>query len=272
MQEYRFHVSGHQSMDKTLLKGLMVLEALAGHDGEPLTIQALATRIGLTKSNAHRTLQTLAHAGYAVRDESSGVYRSTLKLFELGTMQISRLDVRRQAAAVMRQLADLTEETVHLSVLDGDTVIYVDKIDSPQPVRAYSVIGGRAPAYCVATGKALLAFQAADYLERRVQNLQEHTPATITDRATLQAELRRIARTGYAVNRGEWRDSVGGIASPVFDGLGAVVAAIGISGPLERLSPKRIKALTPEVLNAGAQISRSMGFRQPYFNVGSSFS
>ncbi|CAB3768986.1 IclR family transcriptional regulator [Paraburkholderia humisilvae] len=254
-------------MDKTLLKGLMVLEALAALDGEPLTIQALAVRLGLTKSNAHRTLQTLAHAGYAVRDEASGVYRSTLKLFELGTLQISRLDVRHQAAPVMRQLADLTEETVHLSVLDGDTVIYVDKLDSPQPVRAYSVVGGRAPAYCVATGKALLAFQAADYLDRRVRDLHAHTPATITDRAALQAELRRIGRTGCSVNRGEWRDSVGGLASPVFDGMGVVVAAIGISGPLERLSPKRIKALTPEVLKAGAQISRSMGFRQPYFNT-----
>ncbi|CAB3745739.1 IclR family transcriptional regulator [Paraburkholderia solisilvae] len=256
-------------MDKTLLKGLMVLEALAGHEGEPLTIQALATRVGLTKSNAHRTLQTLAHAGYAVRDESSGVYRSTLKLFELGTIQLARLDVRREAAPVMRQLADLTEETVHLSVLDGDTVIYVDKIDSPQPVRAYSVIGGRAPAYCVATGKTLLAFQDDDYLDSRVLNLQAHTSATITDRAALHAELRKIARTGFAVNRGEWRDSVGGVASPVFDGLGVVVAAIGISGPLERLSPKRVKALTPEVLKAGAHISRSMGFRQPYFNTDS---
>jgi IclR family transcriptional regulator, KDG regulon repressor len=114
----------------------------------------------------------------------------------------------------------------------------------------------------------LLAFQAADYLDRRVPDLHEHTPATITDRTALQAELRKVERTGCAVNRGEWRDTVGGLASPVFDGLGAVVAAIGISGPLERLSPKRMKALTPEVLKAGAQISRSMGFRQPYFNRG----
>ncbi|MFC0398736.1 IclR family transcriptional regulator [Paraburkholderia rhizosphaerae] len=255
-------------MDKTLLKGLMVLEALAALNGEPLTIQALAIRLGLTKSNAHRTLQTLAHAGYAVRDESSGVYRSTLKLFELGTMQISRLDVRHQATPVMRQLADLTEETVHLSVLDGDAVIYIDKIDSPQPVRAYSVVGGRAPAHCVATGKALLAFQAADYLDRKVRNLHEHTLVTITDRAILQDELRRIGRCGCAVNRGEWRDSVGGLAAPVFDGLGVAVAAIGISGPLDRLSPKRMKALMPEVLKAGAQVSRSMGFRRAYFSTG----
>ena len=254
-------------MDKTLLKGLLVLEAVADQAGDPITIQALADQLGLTKSNAHRTLQTLAYAGYAVRDETTGNYRSTLKLFELGAKQLARLDVRRFAGPSMRRLADTAQETVHLSILDGDTVIYVDKIDSPQPVRAYSVVGGRAPAYCVATGKVLLAFQSHDYLARCITELRRSTPATITDTATLHTELARISRAGYAVNRGEWRETVGGIAAPVFDGLGTAVAAIGISGPLERLSQKRVKALIPDVLRAGAEISRAMGYRLSYFGI-----
>jgi DNA-binding IclR family transcriptional regulator len=252
-------------MDKTLLKGLLVLEAIADQGGESVTIQALATQLGLTKSNAHRTLQTLAYAGYAVRDETTGNYRSTLKLFELGTKQLTRLDVRRFAGPIMRQLAETAQETIHLSILDSDTVIYIDKIDSPQPVRAYSVVGGRAPAHCVATGKVLLAFQTEDYLDRHLRELKGSTPATITDRAALRTELARIARFGYAVNRGEWRETVGGVAAPIFDGLGTVVAAIGISGPLERLGQKRIKVLIPDVLRAGGEISRALGYRRPYF-------
>jgi IclR family transcriptional regulator, KDG regulon repressor len=252
-------------MDKTLLKGLMVLEAVAQQGGECVTIQTLATQLGLTKSNTHRTLQTLAHAGYAVRDDATGNYRSTLKLFELGAKQLARLDVRRFASSYMRQLAEATQETVHLSILDSDTVIYIDKIDSPQPVRAYSVVGGRAPAYCVATGKALLAFQPEEHISRHVGELSAYTPATITDAAALKAELARIARCGYAVNRGEWRETVGGIAAPIFDGFGTVVAAIGISGPLERLGQKRVKVLVPEVLRAGREISRAIGYRRPYF-------
>jgi DNA-binding IclR family transcriptional regulator len=254
-------------MDKTLLKGLQVLEAMANHTGESLSIQTLANQLGLTKSNAHRTLQTLAHAGYAVRDKSSGNYRSTLKLFELGAQQLASLDVRQLALPAMRRLADSTAETVHLSVIDGDSVIYIDKIDSPQPVRAYSRVGGRAPAYCVATGKVLLAFQPANYLDDCVGELHRFTPLTITDRAALEAELAKVLRFGYAINRGEWRETVGGAASPIFDAMGSVVAAIGISGPLERLGAKRIKALTPEVLRAGADISREMGYRHPYFTV-----
>jgi DNA-binding IclR family transcriptional regulator len=254
-------------MDKTLLKGLLVLEAVANQAGDSITIQTLATQLGLTKSNAHRTLQTLAHAGYAVRDETTGNYRSTLKLFELGAKQLAHLDVRRFAGPTMRQLAQTAQETVHLSILDGDTVIYVDKIDSPQPVRAYSVVGGRAPAYCVATGKVLLAFQTHDYVARCVNELKRSTPSTITEPAALHAELARIARCGYAVNRGEWRETVGGIAAPVFDGLGTAVAAIGISGPLEQLPLKRVKVLIPDVLRAGAEISRAMGYRLSYFGI-----
>ena len=243
----------------------MVLEAVAQQAGDSITIQALADQVGLTKSNTHRTLQTLAHAGYAVRDEATGNYRSTLKLFELGAQQLAHLDVRRFASPYMRRLADTAQETVHLSILDGDSVVYVDKIESAQPVRAYSVIGGRAPAYCVATGKVLLAFQSDNYVSVHVNELKSFTPATIIDHAALATELARIARAGYAVNRGEWRDTVGGIAAPVFDGFGAAVAAIGISGPMERLSQKRVKTLVPDVLSAGRDISRALGYRRPYF-------
>lgn len=140
-------------MDKTLLKGLMVLEAVTDVDNPPRTIDALAARVGLTRSNTHRTLQTLIHAGYVIKDDEGGGYRGAVRLFELAARQLAQLDVRKLAAPYMRTLADQTGETVHLSVLDGFDVVYVDKIDSPQPIRAYSMIGGRAPAYAVATGK-----------------------------------------------------------------------------------------------------------------------
>jgi IclR family transcriptional regulator, KDG regulon repressor len=249
-------------MDKTLLKGLMLLEALADQNGKPVTIPVLAEKVGLTKSNTHRTLQTLAHAGYATRDEVTGNYRSTFKLFELGAKQMATIDVRQFAASHMRALVDLTEETVHLSILDGGLVVYVDKIESAQPVRAYSVLGGHAPAYCVATGKILLAHQTQEFLARHLTELQPYTKATITDFAALKAELARAAANGYAVNRGEWRDSVGGVAAPIFDAFGSTAAAIGISGPLERLNVKRMKELAPAVQDAALKVSRAMGYRK----------
>jgi IclR family transcriptional regulator, KDG regulon repressor len=151
---------------------------------------------------------------------------------------------------------------VHLSILDGGLVVYVDKIESAQPVRAYSVLGGHAPAYCVATGKILLAHQTQEFLARHLTELQPYTKATITDFAALKAELARAAANGYAVNRGEWRDSVGGVAAPIFDAFGSTAAAIGISGPLERLNVKRMKELAPAVQDAALKVSRAMGYRK----------
>ncbi|WP_233237070.1 IclR family transcriptional regulator [Bordetella sp. LUAb4] len=246
-------------MDKTLLKGLMVLEAVTDVDAPPQTIDALAERVGLTRSNTHRTLQTLMHAGYVTKSDDGSGYRGGIRLFELAARQLGTLDVRRLATPYMRELADKTGETVHLSVLDGMDVVYIDKIDSPQPIRAYSMVGGRAPAYAVATGKALLAFQPEGYLESHAEGFDKHTSATLTSLPRLKDELRKTVRVGYALNRGEWRDTVGGIAVVIFNALGDPIAAIGISGPLDRFTTAKIKQWVPEVQACARAISGLMG-------------
>lgn len=246
-------------MDKTLLKGLAVLEALAEMEGDAHSIDEVAALVGLSRSNTHRTLQTLAQAGYVERDPRGG-YRQSMKMFALSARQMGRLDVRKIAPPAMSRLAAETGETIHLSVLDGFDVIYIDKIDSVQPIRAYSMIGGRAPAYTVATGKALLAAEGPEYVARHIAQLQRHTAATLADPAELQADLAKAARVGYAVNRGEWRAGVGGLAAPIFNGYLRPVAAIGISGPLERLTPARMKEFAPQVLHAAAGMSRALGY------------
>jgi DNA-binding IclR family transcriptional regulator len=246
-------------MDKTLLKGLMVLEAVTDVERQPRTIDELAARVGLTRSNTHRTLQTLIHAGYVVKDEETGWYRGSVRLFEMAGRQLAQVDVRRLALPAMRILADKTGETVHLSVLDGLDVVYIEKIDSAQPIRAYSMVGGRGPAYAVATGKALLAYQPESYLERYAGELVQHTSATLTTVAAIRDDLKKAVRLGYAINRGEWRAGVGGVAVPIFNSLDHAVAAVGISGPLDRLSPKQMKAFAPEVLACADAVSRSLG-------------
>lgn len=254
-------------MDKTLLKGLMVLETISRLDGEAQTLEQIAAEVGLTRSNTHRTLQTLAHAGYVRRDAETGTYRCTLKMFELGARQLAGMDARRLAPPFMRELARETHETVHLSVLDGLDVVYVDKIDSAQPLHAYSTVGGRAPAYAVATGKALLAFQAADYIEHYGNAVHKHTEDTHISIPALKQELADVARIGYAMNRGEWRHGIGGIAAPVFNGLDKVVAAIGISGPLERLTNQKMAQFAPLVQQAARELSAHMGYRGGYFGL-----
>jgi DNA-binding IclR family transcriptional regulator len=148
---------------------------------------------------------------------------------------------------------------VHLSILDGAEVVYVDKIDSPEPVRAYSRIGGRSPAFAVATGKAMLAWQSPEYVAAVAERIERFTTRTVADAEELRQELARIRVQGFAVNKGEWRDTVCGLAAPIRDASGLVIAAVGISGPAERLKPKRLKELVAPVVEAAAVISASLG-------------
>lgn len=246
-------------MDKTLVKGLEVLEALAQSESSR-GVSDLARELGLTKSNVHRTLQTLCAVGYVRKTEASGEYECTMKVPRIAAAILGRVDLKRVAEPFMQAVAASTQETVHLSILDDTDVFYVHKIDSAHPVRAYSEISGRAPAYCVATGKALLAFQDDSYLQRFGERLKAHTPRTIATQAELRQELAQVRQQGYAINRGEWRETVGGIAAPIFDSTRRPLAAIGISGPLERLRPPKVKAFTPEVVRAARDISEALGY------------
>jgi DNA-binding IclR family transcriptional regulator len=245
-------------MDKTLVKGLEVLEALA-LGGAPRGVSDLAREMGLTRSNTHRTLRTLVGAGYVRQDEGTGHYGCTTKLARLAASALGRVDLKAAAGPAMERLAAATRETVHLSVLDGLEVCYLHKIDSPEPVRAYSEVGGRAPAHCVATGKALLAFQDPAYLGRFPERLAAQAPGSLRTRARLRAALEEVRAHGYAINRGEWRKSVHGLAAPIFDAGGHAVAAIGISGPVERLRPARVRGFVPDVVAAARAVSRALG-------------
>ncbi|MEO6958657.1 MAG: helix-turn-helix domain-containing protein, partial [Burkholderiaceae bacterium] len=114
-------------MDKTLLKGLTILETISNLDDQVRNLDQIAEIVGLSRSNTHRTLQTLSYAGYIEKDSDTGSYRCTLKMFELGTKRLANMDIRKLARPFMRSLAEATSETVHLSVLDGLDVVYIDK-------------------------------------------------------------------------------------------------------------------------------------------------
>lgn len=130
-------------MNDTLTKGLALLETLARSE-RPLGVTALAERVSMGKSNVRRLLQALVELGYAHRDEDSGTCCASIRIWELGQAVLSNLDLPAIAEPQMERLLRATRETVHLSALDGDEVIYLHKLDSPEPVRACTTVGGRA--------------------------------------------------------------------------------------------------------------------------------
>lgn len=149
-------------MNNSLLKGLAILQILA-RSKAPLGVTAVARQLGISKGNVHRMLQALVQTGFVVRHDR-GQYGVSIKLWELGSAALTSFDLRQHAADIMDHLVEETGHSAHLSVLDLTEVVYVHKVEGLQSVRAYSQIGGRAPAYCVATGKALLAEQGEQTL------------------------------------------------------------------------------------------------------------
>ena len=233
-------------MDTTVVKALSVLEALAA-SAVPLGVTELATRLGLSKSNVHRLLQTLTVRGYVAQVDKR--YTATTRLWELGALIISRLDVAHVAAPVMRRLVAEVDETAHLSILDmaACEVVSIHNVESTQPVRAYSRIGQRTPAHCVATGNAL------------PEELRRFTAHTLCRRDELLVALEKIRLDGYSTNAGEWREQVGGAAAVIYDHAGRPAAALGLTVPVERLQPEVMNRYIPRLTAAAAEISRLMG-------------
>ena len=251
-----------EPMDSTLAKGLAVLDWLVRQPGECRLVD-VAQAHGLARSNAHRTLQTLVQCGWAVQNPDNSNYRPSLRLFELGTLVDAAADTRALVHHHLASLARESGETIHLTVIDGAQVVYLDKFDSPLPVAAYSRVGGRAPAHCVASGKALLAAwaPAPAELQQRLGGLQAHTPHTITDHAVLLADLQRARRRGWAENREEWRVGVCGVGAAVFDARGQPVAAVGMSVPAIRFSRAQARVLGQQIVACAHAASQTLGHR-----------
>jgi len=245
-------------MDKTLIKGVQLLQMLV-ESAQPWSVSGLAKAMGLQTSNVHRTLQTWRELGFVSQCKSTSEYQCTLKLFEWGCQVAGSFDVKRIAREYLVDLAHMSQETIHLSVLDGNEIVYIDKIDSPQPVRAYSEVGGRAPAHCVATGKALLAYEKLQVLNELPQPLPFFTVNTFSNLDNLKSELEAIRLRGYATNFEEWREGVRGLGAAIFDQNSMAVAAVGLSAPANRLSDERMKQLGHLVFETAKKITQALG-------------
>src|SRR5215831_11757094 len=224
-------------------------------------ISTLAKRLGVAKSTAHRLATTLTSEGLLEQDRASGKYRLGLALFRLGTLVRRRMNVSEVARPHLFSLRQTTNETVHLAILDGTEIMYVYFLESTQAVRMRSDLGLRKPAYCTAEGQAILAFRPADVTAVIRKGLAPRTPQTLTDPDELMKALETVRQKGCAVEDEESEIGVRCIAAPVRDDAGEVVAAVGVAGPVSRLSKKALTAFMPHVIATAENISQRLGHR-----------
>ncbi len=239
---------------------LEALEAIAAGGGAA-TLTGVVEATGKPKGTVHRMLSTLVNTGYLVQDRENSQYSLTLKLWRLGAVVVGRLDAVKVARPWLERLVAATDESVHMSVLDvSGGIVYVSKVESPRSIRVQTQIGQVSPAWCTATGRSILAFNPAAAARVLAGKLEPRTPKTVTDPKRIRAALRDIATAGYAVTRAENHPEVGGIAAPIRDHAGLVIASIGIGVPAFRMTRELELRFVPHVVRAAAGISSELGY------------
>ncbi len=219
---------------RSVERAVAVVEFVA-HNERPAPLHAISDAIDAPKSTALNILRTLAGKGWLAVDEAKA-YTLGPRLAELAGRAHAYADTRTLARPYLESLAQCTGEAVFLSIVDGDEIVYIDAVESTHPIRYAAEVGSRRPLHCTSAGKVALAMSPADFVDRYIaKGLARYTGATITDAAKLRAQLRRIRARGYGDARGERVPSLFGVAGPVVDPSGRLIAVVTVAGPAFRI-------------------------------------
>ena len=255
----------HDSSPATAVeRALNILEATAGRR-EGLTNSEISRRLAIPKSSASYILRSLERRGYLRRDADSGRYRLGLRILSLGRDARANLDIAEIAQPFMRALVERLHLTSHLAVLDHGEAVYVEKVDAPGFFKVNTWVGRRMFVHSTSVGKVLLAWRPKDEVEAllRERGLKKRTPKTITSVARLLAELETVRLQGYAMDDEE--NSLGArcLAAPIFDALGNVAAALGVSGTLTQMDEASLPRTIDALKENARRISRQFACSSP---------
>ena len=246
---------------QVLDRALAALAILANRSSESSLVE-LCTQLRLHKSTVHRLMMVLEQHRLVVKNPETGRYRLGLKLFELGSKALDGIDLRGRARPYLDRLQQQFGETVFFCILDDGQVFYVEKVESQQSVRTACTVGSRAPAYCTAVGKAMLAELSDAEVSTIVRRwgLKAVTPNTITTAAALKSELRTVRSRGYAIDDEEKEQGLRCVSAAVRGHSGKLFAAMSISGPAFRMTKERIPEVGQAVMRAANELSAELGY------------
>lgn len=243
-------------------RAVAILDQLskAPHD---LSCVELSEKLGLHKSTVHRLLAVLDSNGLVERRPGGKKYGLGWRVFEMGIVAASRLDLFDRAKPHVGRLVDLTGETAHFGVLRQGQVVSLVNVESRHTVRTPATVGRHIPLHCTSQGKAILAFLPPEAAQEQLKGcvFTRHTPNTILSQERYIAELALVRKRGYALDNEEFEEGLRCLAAPVRDHSGLVAGALGIAGPSFRVSAARLPDLSRAVMEVAARLSEDLGFR-----------
>lgn len=243
---------------KSVARALDGLDFLVAQQ-KPVRLTDVAVQLQVDKSNASHILRTLVACGYAQQVDGRQ-YQASSKVHKSRSLGLEELIACRESMhPTLTQMGAVTGECVHMAVLVGKRVWYVDKIESTLPLKVDHPIGSLAPLHCTALGKAFIAFGEAQPTEE----LEGYTPKTIVTHAALDEEVKRTRARGYSVDDEEFTQGIRCVAVPIRDAFDKMIAAVGLSGPAARINDERLSELGQIVLQhiANHNIGEEHGIR-----------
>lgn len=251
---------------RSLEKGLELLIVLSRHDTE-LSLERLSQESGFSKTSCFRLLQTMRRLNFITQSSETKGYQLGPRNISIGTAALDRQSVRSLAVPYMRRIRAQTNETINLTILDGNEVVFVERIEANFIVNSNLHVGSRLPVHCSSMGKAILAYLPDDQLSKILEKIdfQPCTAKTITSRDRFIEELGAIRAKGMAVNNEELEKGLFAVAAPILDHTGVPVAAMNISFPLVRHRIRDAYAnFVPIIVDTCLEISSLLGFKRDH--------
>ena len=237
-----------------------VLEAIAAA-GRPIGVSDVSRRTNLSKATVHHLLATLEARRFVIREFESRLYRLSWALYELGSNVVREVDLSRVARPFLDRLALETGESVLLGILDGETVLYLDRGEPLAGLRMRANAGRRGVLHATASGKILLAFSSNRKLVDRVLSgeLPKLTKTTITDSKTLKNELDGARKRGYAACWEEREVGLCSLAVPLRNYSGEVVGSLALAAPATRLTIHTLPPHLKRLKETAVEIEQHLG-------------
>lgn len=228
-----------------------------------LTLTDISQKMDLAKSTTSRLLNTLVDLGFLAKNESTNQYSLGSKAYYLGYVAKENMDLRSASLKTMKEINEITQETVNLYVLDGMDRVCLEEVESPHAIKQSSKIGERFSIWSGATGRSILAFLDEGIWRSLTKELHPFTEKTIVDPDAFIAELKKTREQGYSVSFGEKDSFVGCIAAPILDVKENPIACLAISMPSYRF-PEDSEEYASLILAGAKRISREIGYMGDY--------
>ncbi|MCQ6274154.1 IclR family transcriptional regulator [Bacillus sp. V3B] len=256
--------SQNKSLLQSVQNGLLLLKVFS-KDRPVWGITDISRELQLPKSTVSRLVGDLIKEGYLQKIGSK--YRLGLSILCLAGVNMSNLEIHREAFEPLKSLVSKIDESAHISMLEGIQLIYLLKVECKQRVRLLSHVGQYRPPSCSSSGKLLLAYQPREIIDQVIKNgLPKRGPNSVTDPDQLLDELTTIKQNEYCVCIDEMHDDVVSIASPIKDYTGKVTASVSIAGPRQRIHEEFIPYFIDEIIKTGNEISYRLGYMESLFN------